>query len=345
MYILGIESSCDESAAAVLEASGQKAKILSTIISSQIDIHVRYGGVVPEIAAREHVLRILPVIEDALRKAKIDYKQLKAIAVTQGPGLVSSLLAGTETAKALSLIWQKPLIPVHHIIGHIYASFLDVNTVPKFPLMALVVSGGHSNLIYMKEHYHFNIIGETRDDAAGEAYDKTAKMLGLSYPGGPIIAKYAEEFRGSKKTTSLELPRPMIHSKDFDFSFSGLKTSLLYKLQKDKSWKKKIPEYCFAIESAIVDTLVYKSLKAIDKYQPKSFILAGGVAANRELRSQLLANIEKTYPKTKVFLPNLAYTTDNAAMIASAAYFAYYKKKNLAFVDYSKIKAQANLKF
>jgi N6-L-threonylcarbamoyladenine synthase len=344
MYILGIESSCDESAAAVLQASGQKAKILSNIISSQIDIHVRYGGVVPEIAAREHVLRILPVIEEALKKAKIDHSQLKAIAVTQGPGLVSSLLAGTETAKALSLIWQKPLIPVHHIIGHIYASFLDTNTVPKFPLMALVVSGGHSNLIYMKEHYHFKIIGETRDDAAGEAYDKTAKMMGLSYPGGPIIAKYAEEFRNSKKTTSLELPRPMIYSKDFDFSFSGLKTALLYKLQKDKSWKKKIPEYCFAVESAIVDTLVYKSLEAIDKYKPKSFLLAGGVAANRELRSQLLANIEKNHPKTKVFLPNLAYTTDNAAMIASAAYFAYYQKKNKAFVDYSKIKAQANLK-
>lgn len=345
MYILGIESSCDESAAAVLEATGQKAKILSNIISSQIDIHVRYGGVVPEIAAREHVLRILPVIEESLRKAKINYRQLKAIAVTQGPGLVSSLLAGTETAKALSLAWQKPLIPVHHIIGHIYASFLDSSPVPKFPLIALVVSGGHSNLIYMKDHYNFKIIGETRDDAAGEAYDKAAKMLGLSYPGGPIIAKYAEKFRKSKKPSTLELPRPMIYSKDFDFSFSGLKTALLYKLQKDKSWKNKITEYCLAVESAIVDTLVYKSLKSIDKYQVKSFVLAGGVAANKELRAQLLDKINKNYPNTSVFLPELAYTTDNAAMIASAAYFSYYKNKNKAFVDYYKVKAKANLSF
>jgi N6-L-threonylcarbamoyladenine synthase len=345
MYILGLESSCDESAASIIEARGQKVKTLSNVIASQIDIHARYGGVIPEIAAREHVLHILPTIEEALNLAKIKSQDLKAIAVTQGPGLVSSLLAGTETAKALSLVWQKPLIPVHHIIGHIYASFIDTYPSPKFPLMALVVSGGHSNLIYMKEHYDFKIIGETRDDAAGEAYDKTAKMLGLSYPGGPIIAKYAEEFRKSQKKSSLELPRPMIYSKDFDFSFSGLKTALLYKLQKDKNWKKKIPEYCFAIESAITDTLVYKSLKALEKYQVKSFILAGGVAANRELRSQLLAKISKEFPKIKVFLPNLAYTTDNAAMIASAGYFAYYKKKNKAFSDYSKIKAQANLKF
>jgi len=345
MYILGLESSCDESAASIIKARGQKVKVLSNVIASQIDIHARYGGVIPEIAAREHVLHILPTIEESLNLAKIKSQDLKAIAVTQGPGLVSSLLAATETAKVLSLIWKKPLIPVHHIIGHIYASFIDASPTPRFPLLALVVSGGHSNLIYMKEHYDFKIIGETRDDAAGEAYDKTAKMLGLSYPGGPIIAKYAKEFRKSQKKSSLELPRPMIHSKDFDFSFSGLKTSLLYKLKKDKNWKKKIPEYCFAIESAITDTLCYKSLKALEKYQVKSFILAGGVAANETLRKDIFAKISKEFPKIKIFLPNLAYTTDNAAMIAAAGYFAYYKKKNKSFINHSKIKAQADLKF
>lgn len=345
MYILGLESSCDESAAAVLEAKGTKTKILSNVISSQIDIHAQYGGVVPEVAAREHVLHILPTIDEALRKAKIGPKDLKAIAVTQGPGLVSSLLAATESAKALSLIWKKEIIPVHHIVGHIYASFIDTNPNPAFPLIALVVSGGHSNLIYMSDHYNFKVIGETRDDAAGEAYDKAAKMMGLSYPGGPIIAKYAEEFRRSAKECKIELPRPMLNSNNLDFSFSGLKTALLYKLQKDKQWKNRVPEYCFALESAIIDTLVHKSLKAIAKYQPKSFILAGGVSANIALRNALSTQIKEKLPKTNIFLANLAYTTDNAAMIAAAGYFKYYKQKNKAFVDYSTLNVKCDLKF
>jgi len=345
MYILGIESSCDESAASVLKASGQKTEILSNVISSQIDIHAQYGGVIPEIAAREHVLNILPSIEDALRQAKISPKDLKAIAVTQGPGLLSSLIAGVETAKSLSLIWNKPLIPVHHIIGHIYANFINTDKQPQFPLLALVVSGGHSNIIYMSDHYKFKIIGETRDDAAGEAYDKAAKMMGLSYPGGPIIAQQAEKFRQSKKVCKIELPRPMMYSPDFNFSFSGLKTALLYQLQKDKNWKKRIPEYCFAFEQAVIETLIHKIIKAAQKYPSKSILLAGGVAANKALRQQLATEISKKLPNIKLSLPNLNYTTDNAAMIASAGYFNYYKHKNKAFVDLKKITARCNLKY
>lgn len=345
MYILGLESSCDESAAAVLEAKGSKTAILSNVIASQIDIHAKYGGVVPEIAAREHVLHILPTIDEALKLAKIDARDLKAIAVTQGPGLVSSLLAAIETAKSLALIWKKPIIPVHHIIGHIYASFIDANPLPRFPIIALVVSGGHSNLILMDDHYSFRIIGETRDDAAGEAYDKAAKMMGLSYPGGPIIANLAKEYRDSHKKSKIVLPRPMINSADFDFSFSGLKTALLYQLQKDKNWQQCIPEYCYAFETAIIDTLVHKSLKAIKKHQASSFILAGGVAANKALRTELSTKIKEDSVKTKVFLPNLAYTTDNAAMIAAAGYYNYYKNKDKSFINYSKLKVNPNLKF
>ncbi len=344
MYILGIESSCDESAAAVLKASGQKTEILSSVIASQIEIHAQYGGVIPEIAAREHVLNILPTIESALKKAKISKKDIKAIAVTQGPGLITSLIAGIETAKTLALVWKKPLIPVHHIIGHIYANFINQAIPPKFPLLALVVSGGHSNLIYMSEHYNFKIIGETRDDAAGEAYDKAAKMMGLSYPGGPIVAEHAQIFRESGQTATIELPRPMLNSPDFDFSFSGLKTALLYQLQKDKNWRQRLPEYCFAFEQAIIDTLIHKTIKAAKQYNPKSIVLAGGVAANNALRQQLTAKITEKLPKVKLYLPDRKYTTDNAAMIASAGYFRYYKKKEAAFTPYHKVSARCDLK-
>lgn len=343
MYILGLESSCDESAAAILQTNGKKTKILSNIIASQIDIHAQYGGVIPEIAAREHVLNILPTIETALTKAGITKKDLKAIAVTQGPGLISSLLAGVESAKALSLIWNKPLIPVHHIIGHIYANFISETSIPKFPLIALVVSGGHSSLIYMTDHYCFKIIGDTRDDAAGEAYDKAAKMMGLSYPGGPIIAKYAEDFRQKRISTTIQLPRPMLNSPDFNFSFSGLKTALLYQLQKDNNWQQRLPEYCFAFEQAVIETLIKKTIKALHKYPSKSLLLAGGVAANKALREQLSANIQIELPKINVFLPEQPYTTDNAAMIAAAGYFAYYKKKNKAFLPYDRLIARCDL--
>jgi N6-L-threonylcarbamoyladenine synthase len=195
----------------------------------------------------------------------------------------------------------------------------------------------------MPGHYQFEIIGKTKDDAAGEAYDKAAKMMGLSYPGGPIIAKQAKEFRQSNQTNTIKLPRPMMYSPDFNFSFSGLKTALLYQLQKDKNWKNRIPEYCFAFEQAVIDTLIHKIIKAAKKYPVKSILLAGGVSANKALRSQLKAEITKKLPNIKLFLPNLNYTTDNAAMIASAGYFNYYKNKNKAFIDLKQINAHCNL--
>lgn len=343
MYILGIESSCDESAAAILQAEKDNLQIKSNIISSQIDIHARYGGVIPEIAAREHVLRILPVIEEALKKANIKASDLEAIAVTQGPGLITSLVAGVETAKALSLAWKKPIIPVHHIVAHIYANFIDINKKIEFPILALVVSGGHSELIYMEKHYKFEIIGQTRDDAAGEAYDKAAKMMGLDYPGGPIIARHAKEYREKVGKTDIELPRPMIGSKELDFSFSGLKTALLYRLKQDKNWKSRLDEYCFAFEEAIIDSLVKKSLKAIAKYKPKNFLLAGGVSANSALRERLKSAILEKYPQVELLVPQMSYTTDNAAMIASAGYFRYRQDGDKSFLDYKDLTAKSSL--
>jgi len=209
MIILGIETSCDETAVAVAKDNN----ILSNVVASQIDIHKKYGGVVPEVAAREHVLKILPVINEAMNDASIKKEKIDAIAVTNGPGLVTSLLSGLETAKTLSYAWNKSLIGVNHIEGHIYANFIG-NSNTKFPALILTVSGGHTMLVLMKGHGQYKILGETRDDAAGEAFDKAAQLLGLSYPGGPIVSAEAEK---SKKSNSISLPRPMIHSKDYDF--------------------------------------------------------------------------------------------------------------------------------
>lgn len=322
MLILGIESSCDETAAAVVKVNEKtgKSKTLSNIISSQIAIHQKYGGVIPEVAAREHVFNILPVIHEALETAKTTPKKIDLIAVTKGPGLITSLISGTETAKTLSYVWNKPLVGVNHIAGHIYSDFLEIKQKINFPLVVLTVSGGHTNLILMKNHSGFKVIGETRDDAAGEAYDKGAKMLGLGYPGGPIISKYAKEFAASGKVSTLKFPRPMLDN-GLDFSFSGLKTSLLYQLQKDKNWKKRIPEYCFAYQEAIIEILSKKAIRAAKKHQAKTVMLSGGVSANAELRSFLAEMIKKELPKTPFITPDISYTTDNAAMIALAGYY------------------------
>ncbi|MHB8904132.1 MAG: tRNA (adenosine(37)-N6)-threonylcarbamoyltransferase complex transferase subunit TsaD, partial [Patescibacteria group bacterium] len=281
-YILGIESSCDETAASVVkveEISG-RVSVLANIISSQIEIHKKYGGVVPEIAAREHVLNILPVINEALEKAKITEKEIDLIGVTKGPGLITSLITGLETVRTLSFVWDKPVIEINHIEGHIYSNFINLAQPLKFPAIILTVSGGHTNLVLMDKNQKIKIIGETLDDAAGEAYDKGAKMLSLGYPGGPIISKLATEFKNSNKKTDLELPRPMLTSPNFNFSFSGLKTSLLYKLQKDKNWKKRQAEYCFAYQEAIIEILIKKTIKAARKYEAKTVMLSGGVSAN-----------------------------------------------------------------
>ncbi|NLZ74441.1 tRNA (adenosine(37)-N6)-threonylcarbamoyltransferase complex transferase subunit TsaD [Candidatus Falkowbacteria bacterium] len=330
MYILGIETSCDETAASVIKADQKtgKIKVLSNIIASQIAIHQKYGGVVPEVAAREHVLNILPVIDEALKTAQINYKKLNLLAVTKGPGLITSLATGVETVRALSFAWQIPVMEINHIEGHLYSNFIKPKTKIKFPAIIMTVSGGHTNLVVMTTGQKIKIIGETLDDAAGEAYDKGAKMMGLGYPGGPIIAKMAEQFTGK---SDIILPRPMINSNNFNFSFSGLKTALLYQLQKDKNWKKRIPEYCFAYQEAIIDILIAKTIKAAKKYQAKSILLSGGVSANQELRKNMQKAVKEQLTGVNFLVPEIVYTTDNAAMIATAAAFKIKNKKPTTF--------------
>lgn len=347
MYVLGIETSCDETAAAVIRVDNKSKRllVLSNIIASQIDIHKKYGGVIPEVAAREHVVHILPVIDQAIKEAKINSKKIDYIAVTKGPGLITSLMSGMETVRALSYAWKKPVIEINHIEGHIFANFINIDKDVKFPSLILTVSGGHTNLVLMNKNHKLTIIGETLDDAAGEAYDKAAKMMNLGYPGGPIISEMAEKFANNPKNTKnskeIKLPRPMINDGSFNFSFSGLKTSLLYSLQKDKNWKKRIPEYCYYYQEAIIDVLIKKTIKAAKKYKAKSIMLAGGVSANKELRLILKEKVEKELPTVDIYIPNLAYTTDNAAMIAAAGVFKALKGKTK---DYTKLKTDPNLK-
>ena len=352
MYILGIETSCDETAASVVkfDLRSSKLQILSNIISSQIEIHKKYGGVVPEVAAREHVLNILPVINEALTMAEITPGDLKAIGITKGPGLITSLITGVETARTLSFAWDKPIIGINHIDGHIYSGFINPSSKIKFPTVILTVSGGHTILLLMDKNRRIKILGETRDDAAGEAYDKGAKMLNLGYPGGPIISKYAAQYqisldksKVSRKLSSLppiSLPRPMLNSPDFDFSFSGLKTALLYQLQKDAAWKTRIPEYCYEYQQAILDILIAKTLKAAKKYQAKTVMITGGVSSNTELREQMATAIESKLKNVNFITPDRDYTTDNAAMIAVAA---IYKMKKLKLITYKSLRVNASL--
>ncbi len=328
--ILAIETSCDETAASIISGNGNRVEVLSSIISSQIDIHKKYGGVVPEVAAREHVYNILPVIKEAMEQAGKTKEDLDAIAVTQGPGLITSLHIGTETAKTLAYTWNKPLIPVHHIKSHLYANFIN-NTSIKFPATVLTVSGGHTAIYHMKSHTELELVGETMDDAAGEAFDKGAQLMNLGYPGGPIVSKEAEKWDNQKKSayTTISLPRPMLHKPSFNFSFSGLKTALLYQLEKDKNWKKRIPEYCHELQEAIVETLVQKTIKVVKKYQTPTILLAGGVAANKRLRECLIEQAKLKLADTDVWIPELKYTTDNAAMVGANAYFTLKASKKI----------------
>ena len=310
MKILGIESSCDETAAAVVEDG--KAVRSSALATSQ-KLHIKTGGIVPEIAARKQIESIIPVISEAL--SSTDEKDIDAIAVTAGPGLIGSLLVGVETAKTLSFLWNKPIIPINHLVAHIYANWIDQT--PEFPAIALVVSGGHTDFVYMKKHGEIKWIGGTRDDAAGEAFDKTARLLGLPYPGGPAISEKAEEFRKTHKSYSYNLfPRPMQSEDTIDVSFSGLKTSVKNYLLKNPNTD--VALMSAEIEEAVVDTLIAKAQKAIAKYSPKSFLLAGGVSANKRLREEAL---EKLKDKVKVFIPEPTLSTDNAVMIATAAFY------------------------
>ncbi|MBU0613439.1 tRNA (adenosine(37)-N6)-threonylcarbamoyltransferase complex transferase subunit TsaD [Patescibacteria group bacterium] len=337
MIILGIETSCDETAAAIVENKRGVFKVRSNVVSSQIKIHAKTGGVVPEVAAREHIKNILPVVEQALKEGKATQKDIDAIAVTTGPGLITSLIVGVETAKTLAHVWNKPVVSVNHIEAHLYANFAS-NKKVSFPLLALIVSGGHTELILMKKHGHYKLIGKTRDDAAGEAFDKVAKILKLGYPGGPIISKLAN--KGNAR--AFDLPRPMLKDKTYDFSFSGLKTAVLYESQSKKhnfNSKKKIADMSASFEQATVDVLIKKTTRATKEHKIKTVLLAGGVAANKKLRADLKKELQTELPKVELLLPDLDYCTDNAAMIAVAGYFHARKKE---FTQISKIQADPN---
>ncbi len=389
MKILAIETSCDETAISVLEVKGGEKRlvfnILSNIVSSQVKVHAQWGGVVPGLAKREHQANLVSVLTKALKQANLlnplsvgypisnrieevlerepvllektikflekhEKPEIDAIAFTQGPGLEPALWVGINFAKALSVAWDIPLIPVNHMLGHMLAPFLQDKEfeIPKieFPAVALLVSGGHTQIVLIKKWGEYELVGETRDDAAGEAFDKVAKMLGLSYPGGPIISKLASNVRS--RTPNIDLPRPMMDSGDFDFSFSGLKTAVLYKL-KDPEIRKYERMYgrtyvqqiiAKEFQQAVIDVLIAKTMGAAEKYGAKNIILGGGVTANKEIRKQFKkAAKDGDY---ELFLPKIKFTGDNAAMIALAGYFTS-KKKKPAHLTGQALKAEGNL--
>lgn len=308
MYILGIETSCDETAASVVKNGHE---IVSNVVASQIQSQQRFGGVVPEIASRHHVEQITLVIEEALAKAELAPADLDAVAVTEGPGLVGALLIGINAAKAFAFANGLPIIGVHHIAGHIYANQLMQPM--EFPLLALIVSGGHTELVLMKNHGSFKLIGETRDDAAGEAYDKVARVLGLPYPGGPQIDKLALE-----SDEAVEFPRAWLESDSYDFSFSGLKSAVInYKHNLEQKGGEVVPAHVAAgFQQSVVEVLTEKTLKAAKEYGVKQVIAAGGVAANKGLRASLDGVFEKE--GIPFYVPPISLCTDNAAMIAAA---------------------------
>ena len=312
MNILGIESSCDETSVSIVRNG---TKEIATVISSQIDVHKSYGGVVPEIASRHHVKNITMVLEECLEKANMTMDEIDGIAITYGPGLIGSLLIGLEAAKTLSFIYQIPLIPVHHIAGHIYANSL-VHSL-KFPLLAVVVSGGHTELIVMKNHYQFEKIGGTLDDAIGECYDKVARVMGLEYPGGPKVDKLAAEGKVTYK-----LPTPL-RDDSYNFSFSGLKSAVINLANKEKQKGNEIrtADLAASFQKAAVDAIILKVKKAIVEKKIKNVILAGGVAANQGLRKAMQELTEELV--VKLSIPPMKYCTDNATMIAAAGYYAY----------------------
>lgn len=317
--ILALETSCDETSAAVVVDG---VKVASNIISSQIATHQKFGGVVPEIASRKHLENVIPVVQEALEQAGKTLKDLDAIAVTHGPGLVGALLVGVSVAKAMAYALKIPLIGVHHLRGHIYANFLT-NPSLELPVVCLVVSGGHTSLIYWKDHQTMEILGSTRDDAAGEAFDKIARALNLGYPGGPAIEKAAQ----TGNPHAINFPRVWLEENSLDFSFSGLKTSVLNYLNRCRQLGEevKIPDVAASFQEAVVEVLAAKALTAACQKGVKTLALAGGVAANRRLRQLLQEGAREK--GLQVCFPQLIYCTDNAAMIGCAAYFQYQQGK------------------
>ena len=312
IYCLAIETSCDETSMSIIKNGTEE---IETIVLTQIDIHKKFGGVVPEIASRSHIESITIVLEELLEKSKIKIEDIDIIGVTYGPGLIGSLLIGVQCAKTISLITGKPLIPVHHIAGHIYANNLEKRL--EFPLIALVVSGGHTELVYMDKDYSFKRIGGTLDDAVGEAYDKVAKILGLEYPGGPKVDKLAKE---GKDTYNLPYP---LDDDTYNFSFSGIKSAVVNLVHNEKQRGNTInvENMCTSFQNRVVTVITKKTMRAIKEYKVNNLIVAGGVAANRGLREKLEEQCKENNINFSV--PRIKYCTDNAAMIGAAAYYAY----------------------
>ncbi len=311
--ILAIESSCDETACAVVRNGNE---ILSNIVSSQIDVHTLYGGVVPEVASRIHVENISTVITEALNKAEVTMDDIDAIAYTKGPGLIGSLHVGVQAAKTLAWVYHKPLLPINHMTGHIYANAFVTDL--KFPLMALVVSGGHTELVWMKNDWNFEVLGTTQDDAIGEAYDKVARVLGLGYPGGPVVDKLAKQ--GKPHYT---LPTPKT-SEPYNFSFSGLKTAVLQLKEREERKGNEISpaDLVYAFQETALSMMVSKTINAVKEYKPKMIVLAGGVAANSRLREMMKEEMSKI-TETELVIPPMWCCTDNAAMIGASGQIAY----------------------
>jgi N6-L-threonylcarbamoyladenine synthase len=322
MMILGIETSCDETAAAVVE---DRSRILSSVVSSQADVHAPYGGVVPELASRHHLENICPVIEQAMSTAAVDFPALDAVAVTRGPGLIGSLLVGVQVAKAIAFVHGKPLVPVHHIAGHLAAPFLAHGGELPLPAVALVVSGGHTSLFEVPTDGDYRLLGRTRDDAAGEAFDKVAKLLGLGYPGGPIIDRLA---RGANDE-AVEFTIPKMSDGSADFSFSGIKTAVLLHVRREGippvpeggEPGRVVRDLVASFQRAVVRTLIRRLERAAEERHPRSLLLTGGVAANSLLRSEAARSAEKL--GLPLYMPPISLSTDNAAMIAAAGFVAF----------------------
>jgi len=344
IVILSIETSCDETAASVLKVENKKStsdwpriQTLSSVVKSQIKLHSKMGGVVPETAARAHVKYIKPVVEKALAASRHSLNTIDYIAVTKGPGLAPSLIVGVEFAKALSLASGVPLLPMNHMAGHLYSPLHQIETLKLyskdvFPHIAMIVSGGHTMLVLLKSAKHYQVLGKTVDDAAGEAFDKVAKLLTLPYPGGPEVSKLAK-----LGNPSFAFPRPMMHTKDFNFSFAGLKTAVLYRLRDFPDTKPE--DICKAFEDAVVEVLLYKTKAAAQKYKAKSISLSGGVSANQKLRADLQTLCDKL--GTHCFVPPFRLSTDNAEMIGIAAAFGLWH--GLKPTPLGKIQANPNL--
>ena len=374
--ILSVETSCDDTGIAVLRASKSgQFEVLANVIASQIDVHQKYGGVYPALAKREHQKNLLPTLTEALEKSsllknltteqkisdnnldiilerepellkqiipflqKYEKPKIDLISITNGPGLEPCLWVGVNFAKALSSFWNIPLVPTNHIESHILVNLLE-NQKIKFPAIALIVSGGHTQIILVSKVGKYKILGETRDDAAGECFDKCAKLLGLGYPGGPLISKLATDYTLNPIPYTLKLPRPMMSTKDYDFSFSGLKTAVLYADRKIENKSEQYKKQMSAeVQQAIIDVLIKKTIKAVKDFKAKSLILGGGVTANQELKKQFKTKLEKESTNTEFFVPKPSLSTDNGLMVAITGF--YHQKETKAW---QKIEADGNLR-